>query len=111
MKINIENELGFIINILIILWMKYFFVFLALITLSTAFLYRSSEFEKRGINVRDQILDQVYSEPLNATTTCTPVNLNVEPYFYNGVVRTGYLNVNKGNSVLSFMFYGRENTP
>lgn len=47
---------------------------------------------------------------MNASTTCSSVNLNVDPYFYNGVVRTGYLSINKSNSVLSFMFYGRENT-
>ena len=87
--------------------MKYFLVFLAILSISNAFLYRSSEFQKKGINVRDQIFEKTYDEPLTATTTCTPVNLNVDPYFYNGVVRTGYLNVNKGNSVLSFMFYGR----
>lgn len=90
--------------------MKYFLFLLALLSLSSAFLYRSSEFAKRGVNVKDQIFEQIYPESLNATTTCTPVNLNVDPYFYSGVVRTGYLNVNKGNSVLSFMFYGRENT-
>lgn len=90
--------------------MKYFLLLLALLSLSSAFLYRSSEFAKRGVNVKDQLFEQIYPESLNATTTCTPVNLNVDPYFYNGVVRTGYLNVNKGNSVLSFMFYGRENT-
>ncbi len=87
--------------------MKYFILLLALLSLSSCFLYRSSEFANRGINVKDQILEQIYSEPLNASTTCSQVNLNVDPYFYNGVVRTGYLNVNKGNSVLSFMFYGR----
>lgn len=34
--------------------MKYLFVFLALLSLSSAFLYRSSEFQKKGINVKDQ---------------------------------------------------------
>jgi hypothetical protein len=87
--------------------MKYTLLFLALLSLSSAFLYRSSEFAKRGVNVQDNIFEQVYPEQLNASTTCSNVNLNVEPYFYNGVVKTGYLNVNKGNSVLSFMFYGR----
>ena len=87
--------------------MKYLLLFLAILSLSSAFLYRSSEFQKKGINVKDQIFEKTYEAPLNATTTCSNVNLNVDPYFYNGIVRTGYLNVNKGNSVLSFMFYGR----
>lgn len=34
--------------------MKHLFVFLALLSLSSAFLYRSSEFQKKGINVKDQ---------------------------------------------------------
>lgn len=34
--------------------MKQLFVFLAIISLSSAFLYRSSEFLKKGINVQDQ---------------------------------------------------------
>ena len=90
--------------------MKIFFLLLALFTLSTAFLYRTSEFETQGINVKDQIFEKIYDNTLNATTSCSNVNLNVAPYFYNGVVRSGYLSVNKGNSVLSFIFYGRENT-
>ena len=87
--------------------MKIFLLLLALLTVSSAFLFRTSEFEKLGINVKDQVFTKFYDTPLNATTTCSTVNLNVDPYFYNGVVRSGYLNVNKGNSVLSFIFYGR----
>jgi carboxypeptidase C (cathepsin A) len=40
----------------------------------------------------------------------TVVLSSVEPYNYNGTVRSGYLRVGKGNSVLGFIFYGRENT-
>jgi hypothetical protein len=87
--------------------MKIFLLLLALTTLSQAFLYRSKDFEKNGLHINDQILTNVYDTPLNASTTCSNVNLNVAPYFYNGVVRSGYLNINKGNSVLSFIFYGR----
>ena len=34
--------------------MKHFFVFLALVSISSAFLYRSSDFQKKGINVKDE---------------------------------------------------------
>lgn len=86
--------------------MKYIILLVALFAITNS-LWTSSYFTKQGINVKDQIFDKIYSEPLNATTQCGTVNLNVDPYFYNGQVRTGYLSVNKGNSVLAFMFYGR----
>jgi hypothetical protein len=86
--------------------MKYIVLFVALLSLSTA-LHTSSYWTKRGFNVKNLTYDKIYSEPLNATTTCATVNLNVDPYFYTGIVRTGYLSVNKSNSVLSFMFYGK----
>ncbi len=87
--------------------MKLIVLLIASLSLSSAFLYTSKEFTQHGINVSDQIFERIYPERLNATTTCANVNLNVSPYFYNGVVRSGYLNVNKGNSALSFIFYGR----
>lgn len=42
---------------------------------------------------------------LTITTSCNPVNLAL--YNYSGIVRSGYLTVNKGNSALGFIFYGR----
>ena len=32
------------------------------------------------------------------------------PFWHNGVVMSGYLKVNKGDSALGFIFYGRANT-
>jgi carboxypeptidase C (cathepsin A) len=41
-------------------------------------------------------------------TSCSDVDLSLAPYSHNGVVMSGYLNVNKGGSALGFIFYGRE---
>ena len=73
-------------------------------------LYPSSYFTTKGINVKDGILDDSETPSLTVSTQCNDVNLNVDPYHYNGTVMSGYLSVNKGNSALGFIFYGRENT-
>jgi hypothetical protein len=86
--------------------MKNILILLALITLSCC-LHTSSFWTKKGINVKDGIYDKIYNVSLNIPTSCSTVNLNVEKYYYNGVVRSGYLNVGKGGSALAFTFYGR----
>ena len=86
--------------------MKYILVLVALITISTQ-LHTSSFWTKKGINVKDQVLEQIYPEAINISTQCATVLLNTDPYHYNGVVRSGYLSVGKGNSVLGFTFYGK----
>ena len=70
-------------------------------------LYTSSYFAKKGFNVKDNIVDTSDIPFLTMSTQCNEVNLNVDPYHYNGTVMSGYLNVGKGNSVLGFIFYGR----
>jgi vitellogenic carboxypeptidase-like protein len=89
--------------------MKTLVALLALLAISSA-IHTSSFWTKQGVDVKDGKFDKIYSEVLNVSTQCSNVNLNVEPYNYNGVVRSGYLSVNKGNSALGFIFYGRENT-
>jgi len=71
-------------------------------------IYTSSYFQKRG-----RLIDgKMHSDFLNVTevtTQCNNVNLNVAPYNYDGIVRSGYLNIhNKGSSALAFIFYGKE---
>jgi carboxypeptidase C (cathepsin A) len=43
---------------------------------------------------------------INITTQCNAANLS--EYNYTGIVRSGYLSVAKGNSVLAFIFYGKK---
>ncbi|XP_031472651.1 serine carboxypeptidase-like 48 [Nymphaea colorata] len=71
-------------------------------------LYTSSFWEKKGINVRDQLLDDENTQAVYLQTSCTDVDLSVPPYSHNGVVMSGYLNVNKAGSGLGFIFYGKE---
>lgn len=71
-------------------------------------LYTSSHWAKKGIDVRDQLLDESSTPNIFIQTSCADVDLNVEPYNYTGVVRSGYLNVNKAGSALGFIFYGKE---
>ena len=85
-------------------------ILLVAITAVASALYPSSYFTRKGVNVKDGILDDSETPSLSVSTQCNDVNLNVEPYHYNGTVMSGYLSVGKGNSVLGFIFYGRENT-
>ena len=71
-------------------------------------LYTSSHWAKKGIDVRDQLLDESSTPNIYLQTSCTDVDLNVAPYNYSGVVMSGYLNVNKAGSALGFIFYGKE---
>lgn len=45
-------------------------------------------------------------QPLIIDTKCTKVHLN-STYNYDGVVRSGYLRVGAGNSVLGLLLYGK----
>ncbi len=80
---------------------------LCTLLLTASSLKTSSYFANKGINVRDDTLEH---KNLNITlkTQCNTVDLSAEPYKYNGIVRSGYLSVNKGNSALAFIFYGKE---
>lgn len=86
--------------------MKKIILLLTALVLSTS-LYTSSYFTKKGINVRDGILDDEDTPTITINTQCNDVNLSGAPYHYNGTVMSGYLKVNKGNSALAFIFYGR----
>jgi hypothetical protein len=82
-----------------------------LVTVSSA-LYTPSYWKKLGKDVTDGILEESSRDSIVVKTECRPVNLNRgQPYDYNGTVRSGYLRVGKGSSVLGFILYGRENTP
>lgn len=65
----------------------------------------------RGIDISDGIYEDFTGYNVQIDTSCKDVNLNRQgtPYNYNGTVMSGYLKVNKGNSALSFIFYGKEN--
>jgi len=83
-------------------------VLLGVLLVATSCLYTSSYFRKRG-----RLIDgKMHSDFLNVTEVATPcnnVNLNIAPYNYDGIVRSGYLNIhNKGSSALAFIFYGKE---
>jgi vitellogenic carboxypeptidase-like protein len=70
--------------------------------------YTSSYFRKRG-RLIDGLLHTNFQNVSDVTTQCNVVNLNITPYNYDGVVRSGYLNIhNKGSSALAFIFYGKE---
>jgi vitellogenic carboxypeptidase-like protein len=86
-------------------------VLLGLLLMISTCLYTSDYFTKKGVNVRDGILDDAGTPNLNIGTQCNEVDLSSDPYNHNGTVMSGYLNVNKGGSALAFIFYGRENTP
>lgn len=83
-------------------------LFLSLLLLANS-LYTSSYWAKKGINTADGVL-QDGAPSLTIDTVCNEVNLTADPYKHNGTVMSGYLKVGKGNSALSFIFYGRENT-
>ena len=82
---------------------------LALLVLAvmTNALYTSSYWTKRGINVKDGVLQQNLPKDIFLETVCNEVDLTIPPYNHNGAVYTGYLNVNKAGSGLAFMLYGK----
>lgn len=81
---------------------------LLLLVVAAQGLYTSSYWAKRGVDVRDQVLEESEGNAVFLQTSCTDVDLSVPPYSHNGVVMSGYLNVNKAGSALGFIFYGRE---
>lgn len=83
---------------------------IALIAISSATLYTPSYWKKLGKDVTDGILEESSSDSIAIDTVCNEINLNRNPYNYNGTVMSGYLRVGKGNSALGFIFYGREHT-
>lgn len=84
-------------------------VLLVVLLAAISCLYTSSYFRKRG-HLIDGKLHTNFQNATAVTTQCNVVNLNIAPYNYNGVVRSGYLNIhNKGQSALAFIFYGKEN--
>jgi len=93
----------------------YKILFLALMILSMNALYTKKMMENKyktcltnGTCSEENI--KVMNEEslkINITTQCNSVNLS--QYNYTGIVRSGYLSVGKGNSVLAFIFYGRKN--
>lgn len=84
---------------------KYLTICLLIVTAQT--LLRSKDFADLGINVKDGIFEES-DVKASIKTVCNDVNLNVQPYNYNGIVRSGYLTVGKENSALSFIFYGKQ---
>lgn len=83
---------------------------LLLLLVAAQSLYTSSYWQKRGIDVRDGQLEDS-SDGIFLSTSCNDVDLSAPPYSHNGVVMSGYLNVNKAGSALGFIFYGREGAP
>jgi vitellogenic carboxypeptidase-like protein len=87
--------------------MKVLCMFLALLV-ATSCVYTSSYYRKRG-RLIDGKLHYDFKNITDIATQCNIVNLNQTPYNYDGIVRSGYLNIhNKGSSALAFIFYGKE---
>lgn len=86
--------------------MKRIVLIFALTLLATS-LYTSSYWAKKGFNVKDGQWEKKSTTSINIDTVCNEVNLTEKPFEYNGTVMSGYLKVNKGNSALGFIFYGR----
>ena len=82
-------------------------VLLLTILVLSASLYTSSFFTKKGMDVKDGNIDNSDIPSITINTQCNDVNLSGDPYHHNGTVMSGYLKVNKGNSALGFIFYGR----
>jgi hypothetical protein len=90
--------------------MKHIIVGFLCLSFLASSLYTSSFWAKRGVNVRDDILQTPKTDPTTfIATSCSDVDLSVPPYGHQGVVMSGYLNVNKGGSALGFIFYGKIN--
>ena len=64
-------------------------------------LYTKSQFHR--LNSQNLFTGPLPS--ISASTVCNKIDLGI--YNYSGIVRSGYLSVNKGNSVLAFTFYGK----
>jgi hypothetical protein len=71
-------------------------------------LYTSSYWSKKGINVEDGIIDVSEIPSISIDTVCNNVDLRTGVLRYEGIVKSGYLRVGKGNSALGFIFYGKE---
>jgi carboxypeptidase C (cathepsin A) len=76
----------------------------------TCALYTPSYWKNLGKDVTDGKFEEKSKVSVTINTVCNDVNLGAAPYGYNGTVKSGYLKVGKGNSALSFIFYGREHT-
>jgi hypothetical protein len=87
---------------------------IALMILSINSLYTKKIIENKYKNCKsnntctDEAIKVMTEESLkiNITTQCNTANLS--EYNYTGIVRSGYLSVGKGNSVLAFLFYGKK---
>lgn len=80
-----------------------------LLVAATAIFQSPSEWLERGFDVTDGILQDFTGYDVKLDTSCKDVLLNIQgtPYNYNGTVMSGYLKVNKGDSALTFIFYGK----
>ena len=85
-------------------------ILLLSIILVVSSLYTSSYWSKKGFDVKDWKWEEKSTKSITIDTVCNDVNLTGKPFNYNGTVMSGYLKVNKGNSALGFIFYGREHT-
>lgn len=68
------------------------------------------EWKLKGIDITDGKLEEFENYNLQLETKCNEVKLNKAPYNYDGTVLSGYLKVGKGQSALTFIFYGKEKT-
>ena len=86
-------------------------ILIGILLVSAFSVYTSRHFEKKGHNVKGGPLYQ--AKLTDIKTVCNDVILNQSPYYYNGTVKSGYLNVGarKGASALAFIFYGKEGVP
>ena len=69
--------------------------------LTTHSLYTKTQF--RRLNAPNLLETLIPS--ISTATICNKIDLSL--YNYSSIVRSGYLTVNKGNSVLGFTFYGK----
>ncbi len=68
------------------------------------------EWKLKGIDITDGKLEQFQNYNLKLETKCNQAKLNRTLYNYDGTVLSGYLKVGKGQSALTFIFYGKEKT-
>lgn len=85
----------------------YKFILILGLLLVAQSLYTSKYFEKLGFNVKDGVFNKTKEPNAVIGTMCNKVDLRDDNFNYNGTVRTGYMKVGKGSSVLGFVFYGR----
>lgn len=79
-----------------------------LLTLAVHSLYTSKYFEKKGINVRDGIIEEPNLKDIKLETSCNQLDLSTPPYNSSAVAFSGYLTVGKAGSGLAFILYGKE---